>query len=195
MLGARDPIDWSPRRILVAGVTGAGKTTYARRLAAIAGYPYVETDSLYHGTGWTERPTFLADLRSFIAQPTWVTEWQYRQVREETALAADTLIWLDHPTPVALIRVIRRTVRRRRGREVLWNGNVEPPLRTFFTDPDHIVRWGIRTRNKERARVPDFDARMPHLRVVRLRNQRDADRWAQAFGASIAPPNRRSRPT
>ena len=32
MLSARDPLPHSPRRILIAGVTGSGKTTLARRL-------------------------------------------------------------------------------------------------------------------------------------------------------------------
>lgn len=41
-------------------------------------------------------------------------------------------------------------------REELWNGNVEAPLRTFFTDRGHIVRWAIRTRRK-------YTELMPHL--------------------------------
>ena len=32
----------------------------------------------------------------------------------------------------------------RLGRQVLWNGNIEPPLWTVFTDPEHIVRWACR---------------------------------------------------
>ena len=34
--------------------------------------------------------------------------------------------------PMVLRQVTTRTLRRRLRREVLWNGNVEPPLRTIF---------------------------------------------------------------
>ena len=73
--------------------------------------------------------------------------------------------------------MVRRTVRRRLGREALWNGNVEPPLRTFFTDREHIVRWSIATRNKYRTRIPGLGAAYPHLVIVRLRSPREVDAW------------------
>src|SRR5690606_20822603 len=38
------------RRILVAGTSGAGKTTLAGRVSGALGLPYTELDSLYHGT-------------------------------------------------------------------------------------------------------------------------------------------------
>jgi len=66
-----------PRRVLVAGASGAGKTTVARRTAEVLGVPHVEIDALFHGPDWTRRPAFLADVAAFSATPGWVTEWQY----------------------------------------------------------------------------------------------------------------------
>ena len=99
-----------------------------------------------------------------------------------TALAerADLLVWLDLPYPLVLGRVVRRTLRRRLRREELWNGNREPPLHTFFTDPEHVVRWSISTRNLNRERIPALAADHPHLVVVRLRRRRDVDRWLRS---------------
>lgn len=48
--------------MLVAGMTGAGKSTFARRLAAVVELPYIELDALYHGPQWVPRP-FDAVLR------------------------------------------------------------------------------------------------------------------------------------
>jgi hypothetical protein len=73
--------------------------------------------------------------------------------------------------------VLRRTLRRRLRREELWHGNIEPPLHTFFTDPEHIVRWSISTRKLYRDRVPALVVAHPQLTVVRLRRRRDVDRW------------------
>src|SRR3712207_5102047 len=139
MLSAADPLPHRPQRILVAGVTGVGKTTLARRIADLTGAPYTEIDSLYHGPNWTYLETFPEDVRRLAAQPAWVTEWLYRSARPVLAARADTVVWLDLPTRVMLTRLVRRTVRRRLRREELWNGNVEAPLWHFVTGRDHIV--------------------------------------------------------
>lgn len=168
---------WEPRRIAVAGVSGSGKTTLATRLSRAFGLPYVEIDSLYHGPGWEPRTTFVSDVERFIAGDSWVIEWQYRAVRAQILARADTLLWLDLPTPVAMRQLTRRTLRRRVGRLELWNGNTEPPLRTIFTDRDHILRWGFRTRNTLRDTVPALGPQLPHLHIVRFNRHRDVEAW------------------
>ncbi len=186
MLGYDEPLPARPRRVLVAGVSGAGKTTFAARVEEVAGLPHTEIDALFHGPAWTPRDEFVSDVEALIAGDRWVTEWQYSPVRERLADRAELLIWLDLPfTTVVLPRVIRRTLRRRLRREKLWNGNVEPPLHTFLTDREHIVRWSVSTRNVYRERIPALEARHPHLRIVRLRSADEADHW-------IAGPLRRA---
>ena len=86
-----------------------------------------------------------------------------------------------------LPRVIHRTVRRRAKREVLWNGNVEPPLGTFFTDPEHIVRWAIATRGKYKTSVPQLESQYPQLNVVHLGSQRHVNRWLTGPLAAALP--------
>jgi adenylate kinase family enzyme len=166
-----------PRRILVAGVAGAGKTTLARRLSFVRGLPHTEIDGLFHGPGWTPRPEFLDDVRALVASDAWVTEWQYRQVRELLLSRAELLVWMDLPTHVVMRRVVRRTLSRRFRRTVLWNGNVEPPLWTVFRDPEHIVRWSWSTRHKFDRLDEHVAAVAPHVTVVRLRNRAEVDRW------------------
>jgi hypothetical protein len=74
-------------------------------------------------------------------------------------------------------QVIRRTVRRSRRRETLWNGNLEPPLRTFFTDRDHIVRWAWRTHHKTSVRIRAVLEQRPELPVIRLTSHIAARAW------------------
>ena len=188
MLGAHDPLPARPRRVIVAGVSGVGKTTLAGRISDILDIPHTEIDGLFHCENWTPRESFLGDVRALVAGEAWVTEWQYSLARPLLAERADLLIWLDLPfLRVALPRVIRRTVRRRRRRQELWNGNVEPPLVTFFTDPEHIVRWAWSTRHTYRERVPRADAEHENLVVVRLRSQREVDAWLSRQRLGFAP--------
>ena len=177
MRNAEDPVDWQPRRVLVAGVSGVGKSTLARRIAGCLGIPYTEIDSLYHGPGWTPRESFVSDVDAYTSAPAWVTEWQYRPVRALLAARADTLVWLDLPAVVSYSRVISRTVRRSVSQEELWNGNREPGLWHAVTEKEGIIRWAFSTRGKYRTSVPDAEQEYPHLHVVRLRSQREADRW------------------
>jgi adenylate kinase family enzyme len=178
MLSHDSPLPHRPRRVLVAGVSGSGKTTLASRIAGITGGPHLEIDAIFHGPDWTPRPEFLDDVRSFVSADSWTTEWQYNAARPLLAERADLLVWLDFPfARVTLPRVVKRTIRRRWRREELWNGNREAPLRTFFTDPEHIVRWAIRTRRKYTALMPHIAKEYPHIVVVRLRSQREVDDW------------------
>ena len=177
LLGPADPLPYRPRRLLVAGTSGSGKTTLARRIAAELAVPHTELDALHHGPAWTPRPQFADDVARLVAQPEWVTEWQYAAVRNLLLDRADCLVWLDLPRAVVLGRVVRRTLRRRLRREVLWNGNVEPPLHTILRNPDHIVRWAWRTHARTAERVTAVRLRRPALPVVRLTGENDVDGW------------------
>jgi adenylate kinase family enzyme len=166
-----------PRRVLLAGTSGAGKTTLASRVAALLDLPHIEIDALFHGPGWTPRDSFESEVHRFSAGSCWVTEWQYSQVRAILAQRADLLVWLDLPRALVMQQVIRRTVRRRLSRQVLWNGNREPPLWTILTDPEHIVRWAWTTHDKTATRVAALLQQRPELVVVRLISRSNIERW------------------
>lgn len=165
--------------MLVAGTSGSGKTTLAARIAVALQLPHREIDALFHGPAWTPRPSFEADVRRFSAEPSWVTEWQYSSVRAQLAERADLLVWLDLPRALVLRQVIRRTLVRRLRRQNLWNGNIEPPLWTIFTDRGHIVRWAWRTHHRTAVRMAELRRRRPDLVVVQLRSRREIARWSR----------------
>lgn len=178
MLGFDDRLQFLPRRIIVAGVAGTGKTTLAARISSMVDAPHTEIDALYHGPSWTPRDEFLEDVRTLVNRASWTTEWQYSSARPILAERADLVVWLDLPFLTATLpRVLARTVRRRLKREVLWNGNVEPPLRTFFTDREHILRWVFSTRNKYTVLIGELEREHTDLPIVRLRTPREVEAW------------------
>ena len=176
-----DPLPVTPERILIAGTTGSGKTTLAGELSRRLDLPYTELDSLFHGPSWTPRPEFSDDLRAIAATDRWISEWGYFSsgVGPVLGARAQLLIWLDLPRSVALPRLIRRTLRRRIRREQLWSGNVEPPLHTYFTSDDHIIRWEHRTHRKWAERMPELERTYPHLTIVRLTTSREVRDWIE----------------
>ena len=175
--GPLDPLPPTTRRILVTGSSGAGKSTLCETISTTLHLPTVEIDSLYHGPNWKPRPTFAADVDHFSSGPSWVIEWQYSQVRALLLDRADAVIWLDHSRWTTTQRVVRRTLRRRLHRIDLWNGNQEPPLRTIFTDPDHIIRWSWRTHRQRRGEALDVARQTAGPVVVHLAGQTQVDAW------------------
>lgn len=161
----------------MAGVSGVGKSTLAQRIAELGSLPYTEIDSHYHGPDWTPRPEFLSEMDEFTAASSWVTEWQYTLARPMLSARADTLVWLDLPRRVSLTRVVRRTIRRSRTREELWNGNVEPGIQHALFDREGIIRWSVRTYRDYATSVPALKREHPQLQLVRLRSQREVDVW------------------
>ncbi len=177
LLGRDDPLPAQLNRVVVAGACGAGKSTVAAAIAAELGSPYVELDSLYHGPGWVPRPSFENDVADLAGSERWVTEWQYQLARPVLGARADLLVFLDLPRWLVVARVVRRTIKRKLLRTELWEGCREPPLRTLFTDRDHIVRWAWRTFPEHEPRVRDLLKHQPTLPVVWLRSRGDINTW------------------
>ena len=184
-LAWHDPLPARPRRILVTGTSGAGKTTLAAALAARLGLPHTEIDGLYHGPGWVPRPEFVADASALAAGDEWVTEWQYSAVRRVFLARADLLVWLDLTRIDVMRQIVARTLHRRLRRVEMWNGNVEPPLWTIFTRRDHILRWAWRTHAKTTTRVHRVLASGEAPVVVRLRNRREVHAWLAGPVAAV----------
>ncbi|MGY1551775.1 AAA family ATPase [Microbacterium sp. A588] len=182
LLTAADPLPFLPERVLIAGVTGSGKTTLARRIAELWRLDHHEIDALYHGPNWTPRPEFLDDVRTFAATGRWVTEWQYTSKGTDEIMTprAQLAIWLDYPFPVVRARLIRRTLARSILRTQMYNGNVEKPLRKLLAtrDPaENILAWQTQTRGFWADRMPLKRAQFPHLTIVRLAHPRETERW------------------
>lgn len=161
---------------VIASASGNGKTTLARELALLLGVPFVELDALVHGPGWIE--TSDADLRAqvepIIASDGWVIDGAYQHKLGDLVLeAADVVVWLDLPIRIWLPRLARRTWRRLRDREQLWNGNTES-IASALWGRESLVVWAFRTHFRRRREWPQS---LTHVRVIRLRTSDDVQRF------------------
>jgi hypothetical protein len=169
------------RRVSVAGISGSGKTTFARALAERMGVPYVELDALHHGPNWTEvsRNELRARVQAAIdaAPQGWVIDGNYRSKLDDLVLAeADTLIWLELPLGVSLARAARRSWRRIRTNEALWHGNRES-FGGLLGLRYGLLSWAIQAHRKHKRQIPAAAAGYPHLRLVHLRTPRAIDEF------------------
>jgi adenylate kinase family enzyme len=171
------------QRIVILGVTGSGKTTFARTLAARLNYPHIEMDALHWLPNWTEKPTdaFRADIAQAAASDYWVIDGNYSKVRDIVWSRANAVIWLDYPLPFILWRLTRRTVSRILSREVLWNDNRES-LRNQFRR-DSLFVWAFQSYRKQQQTYPALfqQPEYQHITFVRLTSPRAAEDWQRRF--------------
>lgn len=98
---------------MIIGQPGSGKSTMARLLGERLGLPVYHMDrDVFWLPGWQERAEDdrLHCIRTIIAQPAWVFEGYNSSTFQLRAERADTLIWLDTPLGLRLVRVVRRTL-------------------------------------------------------------------------------------
>jgi adenylate kinase family enzyme len=165
------------RRVaIIASASGNGKTTLGRALAARLGVRFVELDALVHGPDWNETPddVLRATLTPILHDDGWVIDGDYEHKLGTLVLdAADTVVWLDQPTRVWLPRLIRRSARRVRSRQELWNGNRET-WRDLFWGRESLIGYALTQQPRRRREWPTRLAGHP---VVRLRTPDEVRRW------------------
>lgn len=170
-------------RIQVVGPSCAGKSTLAEELARRIGAPFVELDALFWKPGWTEphEEEFAEKLRTATSGVSWVLAGNYfRHTSELLWVDVETVIWLDFPLRTVLPRIIRRSWRRSRDKELLWGTNYErfwPQLKAWSMDS--LIGYAIRRHRQYGMRLTGAmrDPRFGHIRWVRLRSAKEVDRW------------------
>ncbi|MBK1689218.1 AAA family ATPase [Rubrivivax gelatinosus] len=170
-------------RVVVIGTSGAGKSTFAKRLAARLGVPRVELDALHWLPGWTARDPddFRARVAEAVAGEAWVADGNYSVARDVLWPRATDIVWLNYGRHVVWPRVLRRTVARVAGRQELWAGNRES-FRQAFLSRQSILLWSLTTFAKNRVKYAELraDPRWAGLRWHELRTPREAQAWLRA---------------
>ena len=186
------PIGW---RIHVIGNSSSGKSTLAARLAKSLDATFVELDALNWKPGWVGlNEVDPAELERRFQAATqgerWVAAGSYSAFSQRAFWARlDTVIYLDLPMPLLLWRMLRRSWRRWRSRELLWGTNVERfwPQLMVWRKEDSLAYWIVTQNARKRRRLVAWlsDPRWAHIRFARLMSQREVDEFADSVERAV----------
>lgn len=107
------PPDWpvSFDRLLVIGNSGAGKSTFATRLAARTSHRLIHLDQEFWLPGWQlpKREAWRAKVASLAAEPRWIMEGNFSSSLDLRLPRANAVVWFDYSRFVCLARVLKRS--------------------------------------------------------------------------------------
>ncbi len=101
-------------RVLVDGMMGSGKSTFARALAARTGLPVIHLDVHYWKPGWV-RPSddeWRERQRALLAGEAWIIDGNYNETLPLRLERAETVIFLDSPWWLCASRAFARGLRK-----------------------------------------------------------------------------------
>ena len=136
------------RRIHVVGNTCSGKTTLGERLANVLDAPFVELDAIDWQPRWvslaeTNPEEFERRISEETAGGSWIVAGSYATFSQRVFWPRlQAAIWLDLPLPRLVWRVVSRSWRRWRSKELLWGANHERfwPQLMVWNKKDSLIR-------------------------------------------------------
>jgi adenylate kinase family enzyme len=177
------------KRIAIIGTTGCGKTTLAAEISRLLGLVHIELDALNWQPGWTMVPdeVFRQTVSAAVHATQWVTDGNYRSVRDLVWERADCLVWLDYRLSLVLRRLLGRTMTRISSGQTCCNGNQESLRKAFSRDS--IILWALKTHGRLRREYPSLlqqCARQGKTIVVH-RSPKETQAWLDTFRSACGP--------
>lgn len=176
-----------PKRILIYGVTGSGKTTLAKAVSEATGIPWHSVDDLTWEANWVQVPDEVQRerIQSICDQDRWILDTAYGKWRDIPIPRAELIVGLDYPRWVSLSRLVRRTLRRAIDQSPVCNGNRES-WRMMFSR-ESIIAWHFRSFHRKRARIREWEAEFGPSRVLRFQHPRQVEEWLAELARTSHP--------
>lgn len=173
-----------PKRILIYGVTGSGKSTFAARLSEATGIRWHPVDDLAFVANWesTTEEFQREKIEAICAGEEWILDTAYGKWIEVPLARVDLIVGLDYPRWFSLGRLIRRTMSRIRTKKPVCNGNIETVGKMLSRDS--IILWHFKSFRRKRDRMRQWAALAGGPATLLFKSPKDAEAWLATLAES-----------
>lgn len=173
-----------PRRWLVVGCGGAGKTHFSRALGRILDLPVIHLDQHYWGPGWAApaKADWHRRVADLSAGDEWVMDGNYAGSLEPRLERAEAVVMLDLPTWRCLWSIYARGIRHQ--------GSERPDLAKGCPEqlPDRqFLSYVLTYRRRGRPRALRKILAAPDVQFDRLTSRTEATGWLAALERTRQP--------
>lgn len=164
------------KKILIIGVNGAGKTTFATELAEKVSLPLVHLDALYWRDNWDHatREEFDEALDIELQKPEWILDGNMKRTLERRLNFCDTVIYFDFPVMVGMWGAFCRLIKNL--------GKSRPDMGAYC--PERLDRqafrfiFGIRKFNKAtRTEFYELLEKSDGVNIIIFKNRQQVKRF------------------
>jgi len=166
-----------PKRILIYGVTGSGKTTMATWLSEKTGIPWTEIDNLMWEANWEFVPIEeqRERIRAICSQDEWIMDAAYAKWLEIPLERVQLVIGLDYSRWYSFWQLFKRSIARGIDKKPVCNGNVET-IRALLSK-DSILLWHFKSFGNKRRRMREWQSSPTNFDVILLKKPISPERW------------------
>lgn len=102
------------KRILIIGLQGSGKSTFANKLGQSLDRKVIHLDKLYYRSGWqaVSKPEWQEILKEVTLQKEWIIDGNYHSSLDARIELADTIVFLNFPKWLCLFRAYKRSFKK-----------------------------------------------------------------------------------
>ena len=158
-------------RIVIIGCPGAGKSTFARKLAAKTGLPLHYLDMIWHQADRTVigREEFDRELDKLLIEDEWIIDGNYARTLPKRLAHCDTVFFFDLPLEVCV-----EGAKSRLGKE-----RVDMPWVDDEMDPE-FLQWII---DFPRDVVPEIERHLKNFdkTIIRFQSREEAYEFIETF--------------
>ncbi len=99
------------KKVLVIGSSGAGKSTFSKKLGEKTGLKVIHLDKIYWQPNWTEpeKDEWKSTLEKVMREnEAWIMDGNFSGTLDVRVPVCDTVIFLEMPPAVCIYRVLKR---------------------------------------------------------------------------------------
>ncbi len=167
------------KRILVIGSSGAGKSTFSRRLHELTNIKLIHLDRLYWRANWIEpddKVEWRKNLAEVLKEDEWIIDGNYSSTMEMRLEACDTVILLDLPNYICTWRVLKRVMHYRKGGRPDMAEGCHEKFNWEF------LKWTWNYPKRSKPKVENLLRRFESEKtIIRLRSNKDIENFLMSL--------------